>query len=232
MHIPFKSLLPKNGADRDALNSPFSKIKPRFIPKIFADLWRLKILLLLALIGYFPNFAPDMKPATVLAQEPVSEIQSEIISQPIRLPHPGYLSAKFSKYHQGIDIATGLGMPVRAILDGSVESTTFSFWGYGNHVIISHQNGLKSLYAHMGRIYVTQGQEVTQDSIMGEVGMTGFTSGPHTHLEITKYGNYIDPQTLLPEIPKYPKPEYLRPVGGNKIQLNLNLRKTLKPDFN
>ena len=52
-----------------------------------------------------------------------------------------------------------------------------------------------------GKIYVKANQKVNSDNILGEVGLTGFTSGPHTHLEITHNGNYIDPQTILPEIP-------------------------------
>ena len=54
----------------------------------------------------------------------------------------------------------------------------------------------------MGKIYVSIGQEVTTESILGQVGLTGQTSGPHTHLEITYNGKYIDPQTILPDIPR------------------------------
>ena len=55
------------------------------------------------------------------------------------------------------------------------------------------------------KIYVKAGQKITSDSILGEVGITGATSGPHTHLEITHEGKYIDPLTILPQIPNMPK---------------------------
>ena len=68
----------------------------------------------------------------------------------------------------------------------------------GNYVEVAHENGFKSKYAHMGKIYVKTGQKVTSENILGEVGMSGNTSGPHTHLEITREEKYLDPLTLLP----------------------------------
>jgi murein DD-endopeptidase MepM/ murein hydrolase activator NlpD len=65
------------------------------------------------------------------------------------------------------------------------------------------------LYAHMGRIYVTKDQKVGENAIIGTVGLTGFTSGPHTHLEITLAGKYIDPLTILPPVDDQPKEEFL-----------------------
>lgn len=112
-------------------------------------------------------------------------------------------------FHPGVDIATTLGTPVHPITQGTVEETVASFWGYGNHVIVSHPNSFKSLYGHMGRIFAEKGQEVTAQTSLGEVGMTGFSSGPHTHLEITHNGKYIDPLLILPEISTIPKSEYL-----------------------
>lgn len=147
------------------------------------------------------NF-PPVKQAQVLAanNEQRQEIIASSFPQPVTLPHPGYLSTRFSRWHPGVDIATGLGMPVHPITTGVVEEVNFGFWGYGNHVIISHAGGFKSLYGHMGKIYVKKGQEVTSSSTLGEVGLSGQTSGPHTHLEITHQGDYIDPLTILPEI--------------------------------
>lgn len=132
------------------------------------------------------------------------EVIAQSFSKPLILPHPGYLSTRFSSWHPGIDIATGLGMPIHPIIDGIVSSVGRDFWGLGNFVEVSHENGFKSKYAHMGKIYVKPGQEVRQENILGEVGLTGRTSGPHTHLEVTKDGTFVDPQALLPEIPNMP----------------------------
>lgn len=153
---------------------------------------------------YYPSFDfPPIKQAKVFAQ--VQEQKGEVIpssfSKPLILPHPGYLSTRFSSYHPGIDIATGLGMPIHPITDGQVVEAGTDFWGLGNYVVVAHENGFKSKYAHMGKIFVKAGEKVTSENILGEVGLTGHTSGPHTHLEITHNGEYVDPLTLLPPLP-------------------------------
>ncbi len=173
-------------------------------------------LALFFLLGYQPtlNF-PPIKTSFVLAEGNLQK--TEIISgvmPMIQLPHPGYLSTRFSTYHPGVDIATGLGMPIHPIADGRVEETNHGFFGYGNNVVVSHINGLKSLYGHMDRIYVKTGQEVKSGDSLGTVGLTGRTSGPHTHLEITKDSKYIDPLTILPSLQDYPSKEYWKPYGG------------------
>ena len=93
-------------------------------------------------------------------------------------------------------------------------------------MIVTHPDGLQSQYAHMGRIFVKAGQAVTPTNTLGEVGLTGRTSGPHTHLEVSKDGRLIDPLTILPSIADYPDPKYLNSVGGPEMA------KILKPDFN
>ncbi len=163
--------------------------------------------ILLNLLGYYPNFGiPPMKKSLALAsyQEVKEEIIAKSFSKPPVLPHPGYLTTKFSAWHPGIDIAAGLGMPIHPIIEGEVSEVGRDFFGLGNFVTIIHQSGFKSKYAHMGKIYVGVGDKVIQENILGEVGLTGNTSGPHTHLEITLNGKYIDPQGLLPEIPNMP----------------------------
>lgn len=158
-------------------------------------------------MGYYPaSTYPPVKKSQAFAQETIQkqEIIASSFPEPVNLPHPGYLSARFSTYHPGVDIASGLGMPIRPIYSGVVEDTVYDIFAYGHHVIIDHQNGYKSLYAHMGRVYVKKGDKVTSTSIIGEVGLTGHTSGPHTHLEITKSSSYIDPLTILPSINNLP----------------------------
>ena len=167
------------------------------------------IFIIFSLLGYYPTFAiPPVGRAEVFAkvQDEKGEIISNSFDKPLNLPHPGFLSTKFSFYHPGIDIAAGLGMPIHPIIDGEVLDVGKNFFGLGNYVEISHQNGFKSKYAHLGKIYVKKGDKITSQNTLGEVGLTGSTSGPHTHLEITHNGNYIDPQTILPEIPDMPAP--------------------------
>lgn len=168
-----------------------------------------KIVLLIILVylffffgGYYPTFTiPPVKKSEVYAQiQQKEEIISVSFSKPLILPHPGFLSTKFSAWHPGIDIATGLGMPIHSITDGEVSEVGRDIFGLGNFVVISHENEFKSTYAHLGKIYVKKGQKVSSDNTLGEVGLTGHTSGPHTHLEITRNGEYVNPQNLLPEI--------------------------------
>ncbi len=208
-----KNLLSKKVLRRVALSFKLSKIKSRVSFK-FKKIWRFGwpkrivfiLLITFFLSGYYPSFSiPPVKHSQIFAQ---SSQQQEIIAssfpQPVILPHPGYLSTKFSHWHPGIDIATTLGTPVHPITQGTVEETIVSFWGYGNHVIVSHTNGFKSLYGHLGRVFAKKGQEVTTQISIGEVGISGFSSGPHTHLEITHNGKYIDPLLILPTIESPP----------------------------
>ena len=191
---------------RVARNFGFSKIKPGGFHKFR---WlAITSAILIFLSGYYPTFTiPPLRSSVALAQTNAQEGQiiASSFSKPLNLPHPGYLSTKFSKYHPGVDIAAGLLMPIHPITDGVVEEVTNGFFGLGHSVFVSHANGFKSRYGHMGKIYVSAGQEVTSDSTLGEVGMTGATSGPHTHLEVTHDGKYIDPLTILPQIPTEPK---------------------------
>lgn len=171
------------------------------------------------LLGYQPVLGfPPVKKNVTLAQEGLEQ-KAQIISEEmpnIQLPHPGYLSGKYSSYHPGVDIATSLGMPIHPIAEGIVKEVNLGFFGYGKHIIIAHPKGLISLYAHLDKIYVKKDDRVNLSSIIGTVGLTGFTSGPHTHLEITKDGNYINPIAILPKLEDFPREEFLRPYGGAK----------------
>lgn len=200
-----QNLLSRIISGRVALSWKLSKIKPRFLNK-FTKLTIISFVLL-TLLGYYPTFSiPPVKRSLVLAsyQEQKEEVIASSFAKPLILPHPGFLTTRFSAYHPGIDIAIGLGMPIHPIIEGQVSEVGRDFFGLGNFVEISHQNGFKSKYAHLGKIYVKVGDQVNQENILGEVGLTGRTSGPHTHLEITRNGQYIDPQALLPEIPDLP----------------------------
>lgn len=206
MKRQIKNLLPRIIFDREALNHKLSKITPRF-PKRFQ--WAIIVLFIVFTFGgYYPVLSnPPIIQHVARAQtdQQSAEVIAKSFSRPLILPHPGYLTTEFSTWHPGIDIATGLGMPIHPILDGIVLEAGFDIFGLGNYVTIEHQNGFVSKYAHMGKIFVKKGDTVTDTTLLGEVGLTGHTSGPHTHLEITLHGHYVDPQKLLPEIPNLPQ---------------------------
>lgn len=108
------------------------------------------------------------------------------------------ISQLFTFWHSGVDMATGLGNPIYAIDDGTVEFADNSFLGYGKHVIIAHDNNIKSLYGHMSEILATQGQQVSRGEMIGKVGSTGWSTGNHLHLEIYNNGVAINPIDVLP----------------------------------
>lgn len=200
-----KNLLPRRVFERAAQNLKLSKIKLGFPKRV---VWLIIIsYLLLNFLGYYPSFSiPPVKRSFVYAQmqEQKGEIISSSFSKPPVLPHPGFLSTRFSLYHPGIDIASGLGMPIHPITSGEVFEVGRDIFGLGNYVVVAHENSFKSKYAHMGKVYAKKGQQVTSENILGEVGLTGRTSGPHTHLEVTRNDNPINPQTILPDIPDMP----------------------------
>jgi murein DD-endopeptidase MepM/ murein hydrolase activator NlpD len=111
----------------------------------------------------------------------------------------GYVSQGYTRYHRAIDIATGsVGVPIKPLGSGQVEFAGRVKDGKGNVVIVNHGNGLKTLYAHMGKISVGTGDSVNEESVIGNVGMTGRTTGAHLHLEIYDNDKMVDPTGMLP----------------------------------
>lgn len=88
--------------------------------------------------------------------------------------------------NNGVDLASSIGTPVVASSDGRVILAKMGSYngGYGNMIIISHDKGVQTVYAHLNTIYITQGQTVTQGQTIGEVGNTGKSTGPHLHFEV------------------------------------------------
>lgn len=102
-----------------------------------------------------------------------------------------------SSYHQGIDIGAGMGEPIYAALPGKVELAGPN-GGYGNCVIIDHGGGLKTLYGHMSAVGTSEGANVAQGQVIGLVGSTGNSTGPHLHFSVIMGGEQIDPLKLFP----------------------------------
>lgn len=103
----------------------------------------------------------------------------------------------FKIFHPGIDLDGLTGDPIRPIKAGFVEAISRSKYAYGNAIIINHGNKLTSLYAHLSKILVSEGQEVTINTIIGEMGATGRAFGDHLHLEIRDNGTPINPTSIL-----------------------------------
>lgn len=119
-------------------------------------------------------------------------------------PVPGYTSIssafgwrihpllRTQRFHTGVDIPAPLGADVVAVEDGQVISTGY-LGAYGNHIVIDHGGGFSSMYAHLSVILVREGQEVKRGQIIGRVGSTGWSTGPHLHFEILLGGEPANP---------------------------------------
>jgi murein DD-endopeptidase MepM/ murein hydrolase activator NlpD len=101
----------------------------------------------------------------------------------------------FMRMHKGLDIAAPYGAPIFAALPGRVASAGRNA-GYGNFVKLAHAGGLASGYGHMSRIAVAPGEGVRQGQVIGYVGSTGLSTGPHLHWEVWRNGQSVDPRSI------------------------------------
>ncbi len=101
------------------------------------------------------------------------------------------------KFHKGIDLAAPIGSSVFACRSGSVRKTVRNDAVYGNYIVIRHSNGMESLYAHLRDISVAENDHVDTGQVIGCVGVTGLTTGPHLHFEIKVNGEAFDPEQYV-----------------------------------
>jgi murein DD-endopeptidase MepM/ murein hydrolase activator NlpD len=100
------------------------------------------------------------------------------------------------RYHDGVDFGSGYGTPIRAAADGVVVHAG-PRGGYGTTLIVDHGRALATLYAHQSSLAVGNGQRVTRNQVIGYVGSTGFSTGPHLHFEVRVSGTPVDPLLYL-----------------------------------
>ena len=99
---------------------------------------------------------------------------------------------KSTKFHEGMDFSANIGTPIYATGNGTVTKAGWQS-GYGRVVVINHGYGYETLYAHMNKINVRVGQKVTRGEVIGEVGNTGKSTGPHLHYEVHVKGRVVNP---------------------------------------
>ncbi|NUN64256.1 peptidoglycan DD-metalloendopeptidase family protein [Pseudanabaena biceps] len=149
--------------------------------------------------------APQLPQLTASAYLP--DVQDYGLSTGFIWPADGVFTSGFGwrwgRVHQGIDIAAPVGTPILAAASGVVEYSSWNDGGYGNMIDIRHADGTITRYAHMNDRFVKEGQTVTQGQLIGEMGSTGFSTGPHLHFEIRPNGgSAIDPMTFLAKATK------------------------------
>lgn len=98
--------------------------------------------------------------------------------------------------HKGVDLASRTGNKIKTMAKGKVTRAEFTK-GYGNLVVVDHGNGFVTKYAHMHKIYVKKGEYVNDETVLGEVGSTGRSTGPHLHYEVLFQGKNVDPMPFI-----------------------------------
>jgi murein DD-endopeptidase MepM/ murein hydrolase activator NlpD len=135
--------------------------------------------------------------------------QSEFLeTTPSLLPARGWLSSGFSyrvdpftrvrAFHSGLDVSAPLGTPVYAPASGVIVEQEVQP-GFGNTILIRHGNGIETRYAHLSRFHAAKGKRLKRGDLIGYVGNTGRSTGPHLHYEVHKDGNPVDPMKFIIE---------------------------------
>ena len=128
-------------------------------------------------------------------QANIPEIKTE---RSIRLPVDSFtITQGYNLLHPGIDLAAVKGSPVYPIMDGVVEKIGHERFAFGNNVIVVHGSGLMSIYAHLSKIEVKEGEKISKDSIVGLVGSTGWSTGPHLHLQVWQENHWANPRAFF-----------------------------------
>jgi murein DD-endopeptidase MepM/ murein hydrolase activator NlpD len=103
-------------------------------------------------------------------------------------------------FHSGIDLATRLGTPLRSAA-GGVAQVANNPNGYGLYVIVTHDGGISTLYGHMEATSLHSGDRVAAGDLVGLMGSSGLSTGPHVHFEVRRAGRPVDPMPWLPPVP-------------------------------
>ncbi len=152
---------------------------------------------------------PMPEPMDIPTPQPQQQLQQEekdALSQQWRLPLEGGRVSSFfgasrgRRAHGGIDFSVPRNTPVMATNDGTVVASGMGYLGdrkYGNVVVIEHEGGLRSLYAHLNKRNVSVGDTVSAGELIGLSGATGHATGPHLHLEAYENGTRIDPNRFM-----------------------------------
>ena len=141
----------------------------------------------------------------IVAQQVVTDYSGPVPTSALKgsgaflWPTSGSITQKYWSGHAAIDIGSWTGAPVKAS-DGGYVVEAGRGWssGYGNHVVIDHGNGFRTLYAHLNSIFVSPGENVSKGQQIGTVGNTGNSTGPHLHFEVIYQGVRRNPYSYLP----------------------------------
>ncbi len=131
------------------------------------------------------------------ASAPAAKVSGSGMAWPANGSVTSGFGYRWGALHAGIDIANGVGTPIRAAKAGTVILAGWN-GGYGNAIVIDHGGGLSTLYGHMTRLRASEGQQVDQGDLIGDMGSTGNSTGSHLHFETRVGGGAQDPTRFLP----------------------------------
>jgi murein DD-endopeptidase MepM/ murein hydrolase activator NlpD len=140
--------------------------------------------------------APTTARPTPTTARPAPRPSGMTISWPVGGVLTSPYGMRWGRMHQGIDVGAGMGTPIRAAAGGTVFFCG-SMGGYGNATLIDHGNGMVTLYAHQSQLACSNGQRVGAGQVIGYVGSTGHSTGPHLHFETRVGGVAVDPMQYL-----------------------------------
>ena len=151
-----------------------------------------------------------------LVQQDTWKVYTDLLEQsnfinntPSISPAKGWISSSYGyrnevvfvdhqpKFHRGLDIASRIGEPVVVTADGKVVFTGYDEFGYGNVIIVDHGFGLKTYYAHLAKIKTQIGTYLKRGDVIGAIGNTGKSTGPHLHYEVRIHGKPVNPENYI-----------------------------------
>jgi murein DD-endopeptidase MepM/ murein hydrolase activator NlpD len=154
-----------------------------------------------ALSGRVQSFDLGLRPASM-------HVSPILAGAPALWPVIGPITSSFGEredpfngegaFHSGVDISASFGDPVHATADGVVQVASMAS-GYGREIILDHPNGIETLYGHLSGFAVTPGQEVSEGQVIGYVGISGRSTGPHLHYEVRIHNTPVNPHRYLRE---------------------------------
>jgi len=181
----------------------------KYVALTFLIILALPVIAVVILTNTGLNIVSD-KIATVNVETNKIEIKNPVTGEIVKTINPtvswpatGKITLEFGQmslyqlYHTGIDIANIVGTEITPLYEGTVTYAGEVSWGFGKHIIIDNGDNVSTIYAHLSKIFVYKGQKVSRGDVIGKMGTTGWSTGPHLHFQINIYGIPINPRVFL-----------------------------------
>lgn len=196
----FLLFLKKVSRDRRFKGNPVSRVMRRLAESNkFRQLFGANLAAFAVLTG---TLAPSISASSSQPETEITTLSPPVIQiatkNSVRIPLDSFIITQgYHYFHQAIDLKEAIGAPIYPIMEGVVKEVIYGRFGYGQYVVIDHGSGFESLYAHLNKVVVKEGERVNQDTVIGTVGTSGRVTGAHLHLEVHDHGQPFNPLTIL-----------------------------------